>query len=116
MRAPSERADDMTEALHGLKRRIERRPANRIVDHLKAAAAGVLGDVALDSGPIVVDRDGAELFDEGQASRRARREHLGPDGPRQLDRDVADAARAAMDQHGLAWLQACAIDQAFPCG
>src|ERR1700757_3029339 len=82
MRAPSQRADDMTEALHGLKRRIERRPANPIVDHLKAAAGGVSCDVVLDIGPIVVDRRCAELFDEGQASRRAGCEHLGADRPR----------------------------------
>ena len=45
---------------------------------------------------------------------RAGGEHLGAEGARDLDRDVADAAGAAMDQHLLAGLHVGAVDQAFP--
>ncbi len=45
---------------------------------------------------------------------RAGGEHVGSEGPCDLDRDVADPACTAMDQHLLASLQGGAVDQAFP--
>jgi hypothetical protein len=105
MRPPSERADDVAEAPHRQKRGIERRAANRIVDHVKAAAVSVFCDIFLDARLIIVDRNGAQLFDEGHASGRACREHLRAEGACELNGDMADAAGSAMDQHFLARLQ-----------
>src|ERR1700751_4976386 len=50
MRAPTERAHDMSEARDRFEGRIERRPADIVVDDVKALTASVFGHILLDSG------------------------------------------------------------------
>src|SRR5216683_771134 len=98
MSAPAERADHMAETAHGLEGRVQRRAADRIEHDVEPAALRVPCHIVLDALRLVVDRRGAELRDERVMFGRAGCKHVRAECAGDLDRDMADAARAAMDQ------------------
>jgi hypothetical protein len=105
----------MAEAAHRLERGIEHRPADRVVNQVEAPAAGVGGHDGFHR-LVAVDRRRAEAPHQIVLPGRDGGEDPGAEGGGQLHRDVADAAGAALDQHGLALAHPGAIDQPFPGG
>ena len=65
---------------------------------------------------VAVDRRGAEAPHQVVLPGRGGGEDPGAEGVGQLHRDMADAAGAALDQHGLALPHPGAVDQPFPGG
>lgn len=61
-----------------------------------------------------VDERCAELLDDGSATRRVARAHLGPEGAGELHRDMADAAGTALDEDLHPGSDAGSVDEALP--
>lgn len=101
-----------------LERGLEVVVADRVEDDAEARAVGVGVDVLLDRLLGVVDggvraeflADGAFLL--GGAGR----DHPGADRVRDLDADVVDAARAAVDEHDVLGTDVRLVDQHLPGG
>src|SRR5215468_8096670 len=102
MAAPAERADHMAEAANGVEGCIKRAATDGVENNIETVAVRVLCNIVSDRLLVVVDRRGAELSYESKTLRRARRKHLRPHRAGDLDRDMAHAACAAMDQNRLA--------------
>src|ERR1700755_1128850 len=113
MAAPAERADDMAVAANRTEGGVQGCAAYRVEHDVEPASLCIACDIVHDRLFLVVDRRRAELPDQSETLRRTRRAHLRAECTRDLDRDMADAARAAMDQDLLSRGNMRAIDQAL---
>jgi hypothetical protein len=75
----------------------------------------MFGDVVLDCLSLAIDRHGMQARNVWEALGTSRREDLRTECIRDLNRDMSDAARAAMHEHVLIFFDVCSIDQSFPC-
>mmetsp|Transcript_10194 Transcript_10194/g.24511 ORF Transcript_10194/g.24511 Transcript_10194/m.24511 type:complete len:263 (-) Transcript_10194:333-1121(-) len=95
--------------------------SDRVVDHVKTLAIGVLCDVGFDGFFFVVDGSCAHGFNELGLffSSATGSVDLGPKGFGQLEGDMAHTASTTMDKNGLVfgstWLDSRS-DQSFVCG
>ena len=102
----------MAEPADGREPAIQRRAAHGIVDEVETAATGqarheclyVLG---------AIDEARPQCLDRLPARCRPGCEYVGAVGAGDLDRHLADAARPAQNQHGLARPHCHTVNQAF---
>jgi len=108
MRAPAKNADNMAGVpLHGMKRCIEGRATNGIVNDVEASSPRELYDIVFDRHGNVVDGSRAKSLDDLRFLRRNGGEDLCAKGASNLDGNMTDTARASVDENPLPFPHVC---------
>jgi hypothetical protein len=113
VRAPAQRTDHVSEPCHCLERRIQPGPTRGVIRHVETTAGRMGSNLVLDRHLLMVNRRRAELLADVGTYTRIGREDGGAKTTRNLDRHAANAAGAALHQHGLVYAHMRTMHQGF---